>query len=101
MVRDRQLEKMTRNAFVSEDGPRIFDGGADVKVAALRVVGRNEIKAGRIGIVDPRRVHESAGARGLERFGKLTDLEAAHVGRDRHQAVRTQKVSELLESHLV
>src|SRR4051794_30365248 len=101
MIRDRQLEEMAGNAFVTEDWSRVFDGGADVKVAALRIVGGNEIKSGRIGIVDPGWVHESTGARRLERFGQLTDLEAAHVRRYRHQTIRAQEVSELLESHFV
>src|SRR5437762_9969347 len=42
MVRDRELKKMSRDAFVPENRPRIFDGRTNVEVLALRIVRGNE-----------------------------------------------------------
>src|SRR5689334_9570883 len=101
MICDRQLKKMSGNAFVTENWPRVFDRGADVKVAALRIVRRNEIKSRRIGIVNSRRIHEAAGTRRFESFGQLTNLEPAHVRGNRHEMIRAKKISELFESYFV
>src|SRR6185436_20069055 len=91
MISDRELEKVTGDALVSKDRPRIFDRRANVKVLALRVVGRNEVEAGRIFVVNAGRIHETAGAGRLECFGKLPDLKLPEVRRKRDQLVLFQE----------
>src|SRR5438034_2270686 len=101
MIGDRELKEMSRDSFVSEDWPRVFDRRADVEVSTLWVVRRDEVKAGRVAVVDPRRVHESAGARGFERLGQLPDLEPSHVTGDRDEMVGFEKIRDLGETDLI
>ena len=68
VICDGELEKMSRNAFVSEDRPRIFNCGADIKVLRLRVISRNKEKTGRILVVNAWRIHESSGTGWFKRL---------------------------------
>ena len=86
---------------MAEDRPRVLDGGADVEVAALRVVRGDEEEAARVLVVDARRVHEAAGARRLEGLGQLADLERPDVRRDRDELIRLQEVDHLPLTRLV
>ena len=76
--------------------PRVFDRGADIKILRLRVVGRNEIKTGRIFVVKAGWIHEAAGAGRLECFGQLPNLEAAKVIGHRHELMFFQETDHLL-----
>ena len=68
MIRDRKLQEMPRDSFVAENRARVFDGGADVEVLALRIVSRNEIETSWVLVVNAGRIHEAARTRGLESF---------------------------------
>src|SRR5439155_25885842 len=46
MIRDRELEKMSRNSFVSEDRPRVFNRRANIKILRLRIVSWDEKESG-------------------------------------------------------
>src|SRR5207247_3874054 len=74
---------------------------ADVEVGALRIVRRDEVEAARVGVVDPRRVHESARARRLERLRKLPYGEVPEVGRQRDQALLLQETDHFVLAALV
>src|SRR5262245_53966613 len=101
MVGDRELEEVSGNSFVPEDGAGILDGGAEVEVPALRVVGGDEIEARGVLVVEARRVHEAARARRLERLRQLPDLEGAQVRRDGDEVVRREEVGDLAQPSLV
>src|SRR5712664_4064650 len=79
MIGDRDLQKMSGDPFVPEDGARIFDGRADVEVAALRVVRGDEEEAAVVGVVESRRIHEAARTGRLEGFRKLANDERSDV----------------------
>jgi hypothetical protein len=64
---------------MTQNGPRIFDGGADIKVLARRIVGRNEIEAARIFVIDAGRIHKAAGTGRLEGFGQLANLKPTEI----------------------
>ena len=53
VVRDRELQEVPGDPLVAEDGARVFDRRPYVEVAALRVVGRDEVEAARIVVVEP------------------------------------------------
>ena len=91
MVGDRDLQKVSGNPFVPEDRPRVFDGRADVEVLALRVVRGDEVEAAVVGVVDARRIHESARTGRLEGLGELADLKRPEVRRQRDQVPRLRK----------
>ena len=95
------LEEVTRNPLVPEDGPRILDGGADVEVPALRIVGGDEVEALRVLVVEPGRIHEAARRGRLERLGQLTDRERAQPRRQRDQPVVLQELDHLLLAGLI
>src|SRR5258707_4390566 len=101
MIRDRQLQEVTGDALMAEDGPRVFDRRADVYVAARWIVGRDRVEAARVGIIDPRRVHEAAGRRRLERRGKLADEKRAEIGGQRDQLVGRQVIDDVVLARLV
>src|SRR3954465_6282600 len=92
MVRDRKLQEVAGNAFVAKDRPRLFNGGTDIKILALRVVGGNEIKAGAVFVVNAGSIHESAGRGRLEGFWKLADLKVSEIWRQRHQVLLLQEL---------
>src|SRR4029453_9401625 len=96
MVRDRDLQEVPGDAFVTQDRTRVLDRGADVEVPALRVVCRDEEKPARILVVDTWRIHEAAGARWLEGLRELTDLERTEIRGKRNQVVRAQELDHLL-----
>src|SRR5216684_6982101 len=96
MISDRELKEMARDSFVSENWPRIFDGGADIKILRLRIVCWNEIKAGRVFVVNAGRIHETAGTGWLERFGQLPNLKRAEIIRQRDQIVLLQEIDHFL-----
>ena len=79
-----------------QDRSRIFDGGADVEVLRLRIVGRNEIEAGRVLVVNSGRIHEAAGTSRLERFRQLPDLKWAEIIRQGDELMLLQKINHLL-----
>ena len=54
MIGDRELQEVSRDSFVPEDRPRIFDRGANVEILRLRIVSRDEIEAAGVFIVDAR-----------------------------------------------
>src|SRR6202022_2983540 len=85
MVRDRHLQEMPRDSFVSENRPRFLDRCPTIKVLRLRVVTWNEKETGRIFIVNAGRVHETAGAGWLECIRQLTNLKRAEIIRQRDQ----------------
>src|SRR5438477_11401029 len=85
VIGDRDLKEVAGDPFVSEDRSWIFDGRADVEVAALRVVRRDEVEAAVVDVVETGRVHEAAGAGRLERFRKLANEERADVVGDGDQ----------------
>src|SRR5437868_14235852 len=101
MVRNRELQEVARNAFVAENGARIFDGGTDIKIMRLRIVSRDKVEAAGVLIVDAGRIHEPAGAGRLKGFGQLAYLEAAEIRGQRHEFVRFQKLDHLLLAALV
>ena len=101
MVSDGDLEEVTGDPFVSEDRPRIFDGGANVEVAALRVVRGDEVEATVVDIVKTGRIHEATGAGRLERFRKLTDEERPDVIGDGDEPLLLEEVDHLLLSALI
>src|SRR5260370_22733034 len=101
MVRDRDLKKMSGNAFVSEDGTRIFDGSANVEVPAVRVVGRDEVKTAVVGIEDSWRIHETAGTGRLERLRKLANEKRPDVIGNRDQAFVFEELHHLLFTALI
>src|SRR5206468_10687109 len=79
MIRDRELEKMSRNSFVSEDRPRVFNRRANIKILRLQIVSWDEKESGRIFVVNARRIHETAGTGRLERVWQLSNLKRAEV----------------------
>src|SRR5205085_3598157 len=79
LIRDRELHEMAGNSFMAEDRARVFDRGTDIEIFRLGVVSRNEIKAGRIFVVNAGGIHETAGTGRLEGFGQLPNLEAAQI----------------------
>src|SRR6476620_826756 len=87
MIRDRELQEVSGDSFVTQDWPRVFDGRANVEVLTLRIVSRNEIKAARVLIVDAGRIHKAAGAGRFESCGQLADFEMAQISRQRDQLV--------------
>src|SRR4030095_8997595 len=87
---------MTRDTFMPENGPRVLYCGADVKVFALRIVSRDEIKTARVFVIDAGRVHETTRTGGLEGFWKLPDIKRADVIRNRDQPIRFQEVDHFL-----
>ena len=91
MIRDRELEKMSGNAFVSENRTRIFDCRANVKILRFRIVGRDEIEAGRILVVNAGRIHEAARAGRLERFRQLPNLKRPEIIRQGDKIVFLQE----------
>ena len=101
MVRDRELEEMPGNPFVPQNRPRIFNRGPDVKVLRIRVVGWDEIEAGRIFIINARRIHESARAGRLERFGQLPDFELAEISRQSHEMMILEELDHLRLATLI
>src|SRR5437879_1138991 len=96
VVRDRELQEMSRNTFMSEDGPRVLDRGANIKVLRLRIVRRDEIKTGRVLVVNAGRIHETAGVGWLECFRQLPNLKRAEVIGQRYQIVFLQEIDHLL-----
>src|SRR6476619_3139791 len=101
LVCDRDLQEVPRNPLMPEDRSGVFDRGADVKVAAVRVVRGNEVKPPVVAVVEPRRIHESPGTRRLERLGQLADEERADVAGNRDQVLVAQKLHHLIETALV
>src|SRR5216684_4418182 len=95
MIRDRELQKVARNSFVTENRARVFDGRANIKVTALGIVGGNEIKARIVLVVNAGRVHETAGTGGLERFGQLANFKAAEIRRQRNEMILLQETNHL------
>src|SRR4030095_12640483 len=87
---------MTRDTFMPENGPRVLYCGADVKVFALRIVSRDEVKTARVFVIDAGRVHETTGTGGLEGFWKLPDIKRSDVIRNRDQPIRFQEVDHFL-----
>src|SRR5262245_27531521 len=96
MVRNRDLQEMPGNSFVTEDRARVLDRCTNIEVPALRVVRGYEEKPTRVLVVDTRRVHEATGARWLERFRKLSDLERAEIGRKSDQVSRLHVLDHFL-----
>src|SRR6266545_3549899 len=76
---------------MAENRSRVFDRRANIEVAALRIIGRDEIEAGWILIVNAGRIHETAGAGRLESFGKLPNFKPADVRRQRYEFVVEQE----------
>src|SRR5260370_13364628 len=101
MVRDRELEKMPGNAFVTEDWARVFNRRANVKVFRLRIVSRNEIKTGRVLIVNTGWIHETAGTGWFECFRQLSNLKRAQIIRQGHEVVFLQKTDHFLLATLI
>src|SRR5437667_12363792 len=87
---------MSRDSFVSEDWPRIFDRRANVKVLRLRIVSRNEIEAGRVFVVNTGRIHETARTRRLERFWQLPNLKRAEIIGQTDKIFLFQEIDHLL-----
>src|SRR5438876_7140535 len=92
VVRDRELQEMSWNTFMAEDGPRVLDRGANIKVLRLRIVRRDEIKTGRILVVNAGRIHKTAGTGRLECFRQLPNLKRAKIIGQRDQIVFLQKI---------
>ena len=101
MVRDGELHEVAGYPLVSQDRPRVLDGGADVEVRALRIVGRDEVEAFGIGVVDPRRIHEAAGARRLESRRELPDREVPEILRQRQKIFLPEEADHLVLAALV
>src|SRR2546430_248838 len=101
MIGDGELQEVAGDAFVTENGARVFDGGADIEIFALWVVGRDEVEAARIPVVLARRIHEAAGTGRFESLWKLADVERAEIGRKRDEVVFTQEANHLGLSSLV
>src|ERR1035437_3236598 len=79
MIGNGKLQEMPRNSFVSEDGARIFNGCANVKILRLRIISGDEIETGWILVINPRRIHKTSRAGRLERLRQLADLESSEV----------------------
>src|SRR5262249_53306433 len=92
-IGNRDLQKMPRDALMTENWARIFDCGANVKILALGIVGRYEKESAAVCIVYARRVHEPAGAGRLEGFLKLADRKLSEVCRQRDKLAVTQKLN--------
>src|SRR5260370_22444664 len=101
MIRDRELQKVAGDSFVTENGARVFDGRANIKVTALGIVGGDEIKARIVFVVNAGRVHETAGTGGLERFGQLANFKAAEIARQRDEMILFQETNHLSFAALV
>src|SRR6185295_1981816 len=86
MIGDGELKEMAGDAFVTQDGARILDSGANVEVGALGIVKRDEIEAVRILVVNARWVHEPSRAGGLEGLRQLSNEESSDIGRDGDQS---------------
>ena len=95
MVGDRELQEVSGNAFVAENRARVFDGRADVEVFALRIVSGNEIETTRIFVVNAGRIHETAGAGGLERLRQLSNFKSTQICRQCDQMILFQKTDHL------
>src|SRR5947207_736517 len=92
---------MSGNSFVTEDRPRIFNRGANIKILRLRIVRWNEIKTGRVLVVNARRIHEATGAGWLERVRQLANLKRAEIIWQRYEVVLLQKVDHFRLAALV
>src|SRR4030095_8254768 len=92
---------MPGDAFVPENRPRIFDRCPDVEVLRPRIVSRNEKEAGRVLIVNARRIHETARAGRLERFWQLPDFELAKIIRQSEELTILQELDHLRLATLV
>src|ERR1043166_8784566 len=82
---------MSRNAFVTEDRPWVFNRRADVKILRLRVVSRDEKEARWIFVVNAGRIHEATGAGRFERLRQLSNLKRAKVTWQRHKIMFLQE----------
>src|SRR5258708_771870 len=101
VIRDRELEEVTGDPLVAKDGARVLDRGADVEVAALRIIRGDEIEAARVSIVDAWRIHETAWTGRLEGVGKLADQERAKVRRQRDEPFVLKELDHLLLATLI
>ena len=86
---------------MSEDRPRVLDRGANIKVLRLRIVRRDEIKTGRVLVVNAGRIHETAGTGWFECLRQLPDLKRAKIFGQRDQIVFFQEIDHLLLATLV
>ena len=85
MIGDRDLKEMAGDAFVAEERAGVLDCRANVKVAALRIVGRDEVEAAVVRIINAGWIHKPAGTGRLERFGKLANQKRSDVFGNRDQ----------------
>src|SRR5947208_15503977 len=92
---------MAWNTLFAKDGRRVFNCRANVKVFRLRSVSRNEIKTGRVLIVNTGWIHETAGTRWFECFRQLSNLKRAKVIRQRHEMMLLQKTDHFLLATLI
>ena len=79
MIRDRELQKMSWDSFMTKDRPRIFDRRANIKVFRLRIIGRKEKKPGRIFVVNAGRIHETTRAGWFKGIRQLPNLKWAEI----------------------
>src|SRR5712691_8174446 len=100
-VRDRELQKMSRNTFMSEDRPRVLNRGTNIKVFRLWIVSRDEIKTGWVLVVNAGRIHETAGTGRLECFRQLPDLKRTEIIGQRYEIVFLQKIDHFLLAALI
>ena len=95
MIRDRQLHEVTRNSFVTQDRPRIFDRRANVKILRLRIVSWDEKETHRVFVVNAGWIHETAGAGRLKRVRQLPNLKWPEIIGNRDQIVFLEKINHL------
>src|SRR5438045_8601158 len=86
---------------MSENRSRIFDRGADIKIAAVRVVGRDEVEAAVVFVVEARRIHEAARTGRIECVGKLLDEKWAEVVGKCDEILVAEKFDHLLFARLI
>src|SRR5262245_21062854 len=95
MIRNGDLQEVSGNALMAENRPWLLNGGADVKILALRIVRRNEEEAAGVLIIDARRIHEATGTSRLECLRQLANVELSQIWRQSDQPLLVQKIDHL------
>src|SRR3954468_9333627 len=80
---------------MAENWSGIFDRRADVEIFRFRIVGWDEVKAGRIFVVNAGWIHETARARRLECFGQVSNFKFAKTIRQTNELMILEKFDHL------
>src|SRR5690349_18483617 len=92
---------MSGNAFMTKDRSRIFNCCPDIKVLRVRVISRDEIKAGRVFVIKSGRIHKTSRARRLKSFRQLSYFKLSEVVRQSDKVMVLQELNHLCFATLI